>query len=232
VVPYYPAQPGKEDSLIVAAAQVIDSSNLAAGIPLLADEVAKASPGAEAYIILGDAYLHNHQPAQAASAYEQAAKKDPTSGRALRGWGAALKEARDLAGATRVLQKAVQDMPMDPENWHELGLLDSEAGRPAQAIVELRKAIQLDPDLASAYNNLGGNLAIMGQMDEAEAAIREALRIDPYAALAHLNLAKVIVAKGAIAEAAIEAGHAVRLDPNMAEAQVALEKIRAFQERR
>jgi Flp pilus assembly protein TadD len=110
-------------------------------------------------------------------------------------------------------------------------LLDSEAGRPAQAIVELRKAIQLDPDLASAYNNLGGNLAILGQMDEAATALREAVRIDPFSALAHLNLANV-VANGRIAEAIIEAGHAVRLDPNMSEAQMVLEKLHAFQGKR
>jgi Flp pilus assembly protein TadD len=232
VVPYYPAQPGKDDRLIVAAAQVINENNLAAGVPLLADEVAKVSPGAEAYIVLGDAYRHNGQPAQAAAAYEQAARKDPSSGRALRGWGAALKDSRDLEGAARVLQKAVRDMPEDPENWHELGLLDSETGRPAQAIVELRKAIQLDPDLASAYNNLGGDLALIGQMDEAEAAFREAVRIDPFSALAHLNLAKVVVANGRIAEAIIEAGHAVRLDPNMSEAQMVLEKLHAFQGKR
>jgi len=229
VVPYYPAHPRKDDGLIVAAAQVINNSNLPAGIPLLADEVAKASPIAEAYIVLGDAYRHNHQPAQAASAYEQAARKDPFSARALRSWGIALKESRDLAGAAQVLQKAVRDMPNDPENWHELGLLDSQAGRPAEAIVELRKAIQLDPDLVSAYNNLGGNLAITGQLDEAEASMREAVRIDPYSALAHLNLGKIIGEKGRIAEAAVEVGEAVRLDPKLVEAQTVLGQLRALQ---
>jgi Flp pilus assembly protein TadD len=226
VVPYYPVQP---DGLIAAAAQVINENNLAAGVPMLADAVAKTSPGAEAYIVLGDAYRHNRQPVQAALAYAEAAKKDPTSARALRGWGVALKESRDIAGATRILQKAIQDMPNDPENWHELGLLDSQAGRPAEAIVALRKAVELDPDLASAYNNLGGNLAETGQMDEAETALREAVRIDPYAALSHLNLGKVIGANGKIAEAIIEVGYALRLDPNLKEAQLVLEKLRALQ---
>jgi hypothetical protein len=81
VVPYYPAQPGKDDSLTVAAAQVVDGSNLTAGIPRLAEEIAKASPtgaaGGKAYRVLGDAYGRNGQTENAAQAYKQAEKLNP-----------------------------------------------------------------------------------------------------------------------------------------------------------
>lgn len=232
VVPYYPAQPGKDDGLIVAAAQVVNNSNLAAGIPQLADEIAKVSPGAEPYIVLGDAWRHSHQPAQAAAAYEQAAKKDPSSARALRSWGVALKNSGNAAGAAEALEKAVRDMPGDPENWYELGLLDSEQGHSAQAITEMRKAIQLDPDLAAAYNNLGGDLAMTGQSDDAEAAFREAVRIDPYDPAAHLNLGKLLGSKGRFAEAVAEVSKSLQLDANQQDARKILEQLRQLQQRR
>ncbi len=231
VVPYYPARPGKDDGLMVAAAQVVNKSNLAAGIPRLAAEIANVSPGAEAYIVLGDAWRHSGQPAQAATAYEQAVQKDPASSRALRSWGVALKNSGNASKASQLLQKAVHDMPKDPENWYELGLLDSEQGRSAQAIAEMRKAIELDPNLAVAYNNLGGDLAMTGKMDDAEAAFREALRIDPYDPAAHLNLGKLLGTRSRFADAAAEVAKSLQLDANQPEASKILDQLRQLQKR-
>jgi tetratricopeptide (TPR) repeat protein len=220
VVPYYPSDAARADPLTVAAAQVVNNSNLTAGIPRLSGQLAKGAQSAEAYVILGDAWRHSKRPDQAAPAYEQAAKLNPASTRAQRSWGVALKESGQFTQAAETLKRAVQQMPEDPENWYELGLLDSEQGRPADAIAELQKAVALDPDLAAGYNNLGGNLAALGRMDEAQTAFREALRIDPYDASAHANLGQFLAStpapRGSAAQAAEEFAKAVKLQPENA----------------
>ncbi len=213
VVPYYPAQVTKDDALTVAAAQVVNNSNLTAGIPQLSEQIGMGPKSAEAYIVLGDAWRHSGHPHEAASAYESAAKLNPASARALRSWGVALKESGQTALAAETLKRAVQEMPDDPESWYELGLLDSEQSRPSDAITELRKAVTLDPDLAVGYNNLGGNLAAMGQMDAAEAAFRESLRIDPFDASAHGNMGRFLASKASLPQAAAELAKAVKLQP-------------------
>jgi tetratricopeptide (TPR) repeat protein len=226
VLSYYPSQvEDPRDALLVAAAQVLNNSNLTAGIPRLTDELAKGNADAAAYLALGDAWRHSGRPDQAALAYEQAAKRDPASARALRGWGVALKQSGQRALASDKLRQAVRDMPLDPENWYELGLLDSENGQATQAIAELRKAVELDPDLAAAYNNLGGNFARTGQADAAEAAFREAVRIDPYNAQALSNLGMFLAAKGNFAEAQEQVEAATKADPNSAGAHELLRRI-------
>jgi Flp pilus assembly protein TadD len=209
VLPYYPSNP---DRMIADAAQVINNSNLAAGIPLLRDDLAKA-PNPEAYLILGDAERHRGNPAQASVAYQKAFELNPASARSLRSWAVATKESGNAAQASELLKRAVQQAPAEPENWYELGLLDSEQSRPTQAIAELRKAIELDPDLAAAYNNLGINLSITGELDQAQAAFQRALQIDPYDASTHGNLARALAAKGSLAEAVPEFATAVQMDP-------------------
>ncbi len=187
VVPYYPTNPAP---LLTAAAQVINSANLAAGIPSLQAELSK-SPNPEAYIVLGDALRHNGNPAEAALAYQKSFELAPTS-RAVRNWAVALKASGNPVQASELLHRATQQFPNDPENWYELGLLDSEQSRPTEAIAELRKATELDPDLAVAYNTLAIDLSMTGRLDEAEAAFRAALTIDPYDPAVSTNLARLL----------------------------------------
>jgi Flp pilus assembly protein TadD len=190
VVAYYPTNPG---ALLIAAAQVINNANLAAGIPSLQAELTR-SPNPEAYIVLGDAHRHNGNPAEAAVAYRKSCEQAPTS-RALRNWAVSLKASGNPGEAGELLRRATQQFPNDPENWYEVGLLDSEQSRPTEAIVELRKAIELDPDLAVAYNTLAIDLSMTGQLDQAEAAFRTALAIDPYDPATSTNLARLLAAR-------------------------------------
>jgi predicted CXXCH cytochrome family protein len=192
VVPYYPTNPA---ALLTAAAQVINNANLAAGIPSLQAELSK-SPNPEAYIVLGDAHRHNGNAAEAALAYQKSFELVPTS-RALRNWAVALKASGNPAQAGELLHRTTQQFPDDPENWYELGLLDSEQSRPTEAIAELRKAIELDPDLSVAYNALAIDLSMTGQLDQAEAAFRTALTIDPYDPATSTNLARMQAARAA-----------------------------------
>ena len=197
VVPYYPANlPGIEDALYVAVAQVSEKSNLPAGVPRLASEIAKQNPSnAEFYIALGDAWRDSGDRQKSIGPYEEALKRDPQSLVALKRLALALESAGQVSRLAEVLQRAVQAAPDDPAVWFELGSFDSDQGRNAQAISELQKAVALDPDMAEGYQNLGVALAESGQLDLSEAAFRHSLQIRPYDARTHANFAKLLASQ-------------------------------------
>jgi predicted CXXCH cytochrome family protein len=215
VVPYYPATP---DPLYAAVAQVSQKSNLAAGLPRLAAEIAKRNPPQpEFYIALGDAWRDQRDPKQAVAPYEEALKRAPQSVIAMKRLALALKDSGQFARLGEVLQNALKLAPEDPTLWFELGSFDSDEKRSAVAITELEKAIALDPDLAEAHQNLAVALAESGQFDRAGKAFLDALRIRPYDARTHANFGKLLVSKNDTAQALYEYQKAVALSPDYAE---------------
>lgn len=179
---------GASDELYTAVAQVLQKSNLNAGIPRLEEAIAKHQPApAEAYLELGDAYRNVDQESKARTVYQQALTRKPNSALILRRLGQP--------------QQAVQAEPSNAEAWYDLGLMHSEQGRKSEAVTALRKATEFDPEFAEAWNSLGAALAEIGQPDQAESAFRKALVIDPNLTGAHGNLANLLSAKGHLPEA-------------------------------
>jgi predicted CXXCH cytochrome family protein len=212
VVPYY-----DEDPLYSAVAQVSQKSNLAAGLPRLADEIEKRHPSqVEFYIALGDAWRDTGNPAKSVGPYEEALKRDPGSVNAMKRLAIALEDSRQFSRLGEVLQRAMQAAPTDPAVWFQLGSLDSNQGRNAQAVTELEKAVSLDPDLAEAHENLGVALAESGQMDRAEAAFRDSLRIRPYDARTYSNLGKLLAQKNDMPQALYCYEKAIAVRPDYA----------------
>jgi tetratricopeptide (TPR) repeat protein len=97
--------------------------------------------------------------------------------------------------------KSVQADPNQPENWYNLGLLQSDLGDKKSAIDSFQKSIALDPEFAESRNALGDALAETGQLPEAEAQFRAALRIRPALPAAHAYLAFLSTKRGDLAEA-------------------------------
>ena len=91
--------------------------------------------------------------------------------------------------------------PNQPENWYNLGLLQSDLGDKKSAIDSFRKSIALDSEFADSRNALGDALAETGQLPEAEAQFRGALRIRPALPAAHAYLAFLLTSRGDLAEA-------------------------------
>jgi tetratricopeptide (TPR) repeat protein len=212
VVPYL-----QGDFLYNAVAQVLQGSNLEAGIPRLVDALRLRQPQeAEYYVTLGNGWQQAQRPDKAAEAFEEALRLAPGSGRVLRFLGIASQESGKLERAREVLSRAIQIDPSDAVAWHQLGLLDSAAGRPQDAAKKAAKAIVLDPDLLDARNSLGASLASLGDRAGSEKAFRDALRIDPYFATAHGNLARLLATNGAETEALSHFATAVRLRPDFA----------------
>ena len=206
--------PRPEDDLYNALAQVIDSSNLEAGIPRLKDLVRAQTPDQPNFSIeLGDAMRHSGDLPGAINAYRQALVLDPLSSRAQRRLGATLGSAGQEDEALAVLGHAIEQEPGNAFLWYEQALIESKTGKQQQAIEHFRKALQLKPDLADAQNNLGIDLVQVGDLQGAEVAFRSTLMINPYDGGARANLGRLLAGRGNWKEAAFHLQKAIQLDP-------------------
>jgi len=216
VVPYYPSPLPRtpENLLYEAVAQVTQQSNLKAGLPRLAAEIARQQPARpEFYVELGEAWLNAGNPRNAVSAFDQALKRAPDSNVALLDLAVALTQSGQNARAAEMLKRGLAAGLSDPLLWYQLGLAthDSDA---------FAKALALDPGMAEAHNGLGELLAGSGDLAQAESEFREALRIEPDMPSAQSNLGHVLAARGSLPEAAWYFERAVRRTPNDADVRV------------
>jgi predicted CXXCH cytochrome family protein len=198
VVPYYPSPlPNTpENRLYDAVAQVTHKSNLKAGLPQLAAEIARQQPARpEFYTELGEAWLAAGNPRNAVAPLEQAWKRAPQSPVVLLD----LSEALMQSGQTQRAAELLKAAPADP-------LLLYQAG-------QFEKALALDPDMSQAHNEFGEQLANEGRIDRAEAEFRAALSIEPDLPAAQSNLGHVLAARGALDEAAWYFARAVQRNP-------------------
>jgi tetratricopeptide (TPR) repeat protein len=214
--------PHPTNNLYDALAQVIDNSNLGAGIPNLEEAIRTRHPDQSNFFIeLGDAMRHSGNLSGAIDAYRQALVFDPLSSRAQRRLGATLGSAGQEDQALAVLQKAIEHEPVNALLWYEQALIESRAGKREEAIEHLRKALQIKPDFADAQNNLGINLVQMGDQQGAEMAFRAALTTNPYDGETRANLGRLLAGKGDWRQAAFHLQKAVQLDPTDANAHSA-----------
>ena len=216
VVPYYPGRlpPTPENDLYFAIAQVIDKSNLKAGIAQLTAAIAQFSPqNAMFYFELAEAWQHDGQLAKALPWYRETVRHDSQFAPGLRQLGIALRRSGQNADSARFLTQAVAAASDSAVNWHELGLSYRALGKQSDAVAALQKAIALDPDLSEAHNNLGVIRFAEGDAPRAEAAFREAIRIQPDYADAHGNLANLLAAAGDMTQALNSFETSLRLRP-------------------
>jgi tetratricopeptide (TPR) repeat protein len=95
---------------------------------------------------------------------------------------------------TQALAKADQYLagkPRDPQMRFIKGVIQTEAGKPADAIATFTKITQDYPELPEPYNNLAVLYAGQNQFDKARAALEMAIRTNPSYATAHENLGDV-----------------------------------------
>jgi tetratricopeptide (TPR) repeat protein len=222
VVQYYPQ--GPVDELYLALAQVIQQSNLRAGVARLAASIAKSRPQrGEFYLHLAEAWRNSGVLEKALPLYEEALRRQPESLVTRQRFAEALRQARQPQRAAAVLQPALGTAPGN----YELGMAHLDRGRLTEAIAAFRKAAELDPDMPEAFNSLGAAA-------KSEPALREAIRIQPDFAEAHNNLGGLLMAAGDLAQACLHFDTAIRFRPGLASARynygVALARMQRLQE--
>jgi tetratricopeptide (TPR) repeat protein len=222
VIQYYPEAP--VDELYLALAQVLQQSNLRAGVARLAAIVRKSPPArGEYYLHLAEAWRNVGEPSKALPLYEEALRRQPESLLARQKLAEALRRARALDRAAVVLRPALDTALGN----YEMGMVYLDQGLAQDAIAAFRRAADLDPDLPEAFNSWGATA-------QAEAPLREAIRIQPDFAEAHNNLGGMLMAGGDLSQACFQFETAVRFRPGLASARynygVALARLQRFDE--
>jgi tetratricopeptide (TPR) repeat protein len=96
-----------------------------------------------------------------------------------------------LAEALTKADQYLAGKPRDPQMRFLKGVIQTEAGRPADAIGTFTKLTEDYPELPEPYNNLAVLYAGQSQFDKARAALEMAIRTNPSYATAHENLGDV-----------------------------------------
>jgi tetratricopeptide (TPR) repeat protein len=81
--------------------------------------------------------------------------------------------------------------PRDPQMRFLKGVIQTESGKPADAVATFTKLTEDFPELPEPYNNLAVLYAGQSQFDKARAALEMAIRTNPSYATAHENLGDV-----------------------------------------
>lgn len=103
----------------------------------------------------------------------------------------ALVRAGQLGEAMVRADKYLATKPRDPQMRFIKGVIQTEAGKPNDAITTFTKITQDYPELPEPYNNLAVLYAGQNQFDKARAALEMAIRTNPSYATAHENLGDV-----------------------------------------
>ncbi len=96
-----------------------------------------------------------------------------------------------LADALTKADQYLAGKPRDPQMRFIKGVIQTEAGKPAEAITTFTKLTEDYPELPEPYNNLAVLYAGQSQFDKARAALEMAIRTNPSYATAHENLGDV-----------------------------------------
>src|SRR3989442_478 len=99
---------------------------------------------------------------------------------------------RDFPAALELYETLLREVPDSPKLWNEVGVVQHQAGRAAEAHGAYRKAVEVDQGYALAWNNLGVALAQQGDTEDAIEALRTALQLDGAFSAARLNLALLL----------------------------------------
>ena len=97
------------------------------------------------------------------------------------------KETEALAKADAYLVANAKD----PQMRFLKGVIQTQAGQQAEAIVTFTALTQDYPELPEPYNNLAALLAGQNQLDKARTALEMAVRLNPGYAIAHDNLGDI-----------------------------------------
>lgn len=102
--------------------------------------------------------------------------------------------------------------------WKMLGVILSQLGQSADALMPMKKALELNPDDAETHNNLGIIFQNLNLLGDAEVSYRRALKIDPSYVHALSNLGSTLQALGRLGDAENCYRKAIGINSNYAKA--------------
>lgn len=102
-----------------------------------------------------------------------------------------LMRAGQLQEALSKADQYLAGKPRDPQMRFLKGVIQTESGKPSDAVATFQKLTEDFPELPEPYNNLAVLYAGQSQFDKARAALEMAIRTNPSYATAHENLGDV-----------------------------------------
>ena len=141
-----------------------------------------------ALVILGDAFMREHQAGPAMHYYRRFLEISPDSALGHTKLADALAAAGRTSAALRHYRKAMAISPDYAPAYHDLADLMMDMGKTDQAIALYRTALGINPDLFQTHNNLALALFSRGRIREASAHLNQALKINPAYRTAAINL--------------------------------------------
>ena len=219
--------PGDPEYTFLLASAYLRVKNLEAASRLF-DEVAKARPTPQAWVLIGRTYRDAGEYARARAALEQALTLDPRVRRAhyYLGTIATMSEgAVRLEEAIREYRQELQIDASDAPTNLRLGAALVDARREEEALPPLELAARAELAPADAFYHLGRCLLALNRPAEAVPALQRALQLgeaarvgDTQIAGIHYQLGRALRATGATAESATHFTEAERLVSTQAEA--------------
>jgi Flp pilus assembly protein TadD len=178
-------------------------------------QVLQADPNhADAWQLLGAAYIMQRRLPEAVPALRRALQLNPQHAAAHDNLGIALVQQGQFAEAVASFREALRLRPDNPETHVNLGTALGRQGLFAEAAASYREAVRWKPDHAEAHYRLGKMLAHQGLREEAAAAWQRAVALNPRHAVAQAALGEALVQLGRRAEAVPHYRQAVRLSPD------------------
>ena len=150
---------------------------------------------------------------------------DRNNGPALANLALAYQQQRKFNDAGKMMKRALEAAPTDPEIHVLHGRLLHGYGEMDKSANAYTHALQINPQYADAYRELGVLLLDAGVLDQATEALVMAIRLNPKDAVAFYHLGILKKQQGQDGEAIDAYSMAVALKPGYAEAYVNLAKI-------
>jgi len=189
------------DVLAVQANSALRAEKYDEAIAKAKAAIAHAPDDANAYSILGSAYVAKDQPKEAAEALEHAVRLDSKDEFSFRRLGAAYLRLERYEDARRVLEQAVGLNEKDSYAQIDLGLAYWNLNRDSEALTHIQRSVQLDPDDAYAQYVMGLFQQEHNQDNLAFESFRSAVRLEPHASDYASHLADVYDKRGEHKEA-------------------------------
>jgi tetratricopeptide (TPR) repeat protein len=179
----------------------------------LKEAIAQEPDIADAYLLLGHAYLRLQQHSEAADSFALALARDHTLPGAYLGLGQAAFNLGWYETAEDNLAEALARMPSSAAAHAYLGALRYHQGRADESLNHLEQALQLDPGDTWARAYLGRTYLELGDAPAAVSELEQALQFSAGDADSHLALAKAYVATGQFEQATASFRRVLRRRP-------------------
>jgi tetratricopeptide (TPR) repeat protein len=133
----------------------------------------------KAYAELGNQYAEVGEYAQAAAAYGESLRLNPSNPIVLKDLGGMLHLLKRNEGAKQALRLALQFDPRLAEAWRNLGVISVDERRWVAAVAAFGEAMAIDPSWSEGHRYLSVALQGAGRLEEASEAARKALFAHP-----------------------------------------------------